>query len=248
MAPLVKLRGVPEIHFRVVLPIPAQVGEPALGWRHAPGIIHPHEILREHDAALQLRGARIGAAGEIDHAALRPVIMPALGTGDAGGIEVRPACRAGLRRESAGERKRVRVLRRDTEVVRGRLRQRGVALPLHISEIAAVVDRPGELGKTRAAARDLGAVVVGLVPHERRFVFGAYVMRVGEVEAHLQVTVLEQWRLEPHRHKAQRRVRGGFNGHRLPGQGVGAVDDTRPQIQLLVDRAHILSSERTSLV
>jgi hypothetical protein len=78
-----KMRRVPGMHLQMKLAVPAVGEQPFfLGWQRA-GRVQRHEILRQDDTSLQLSRPWIGAAGEIDHAAPRPVALPVSSDGTA---------------------------------------------------------------------------------------------------------------------------------------------------------------------
>ncbi|MEI9927496.1 MAG: hypothetical protein WDN44_07060 [Sphingomonas sp.] len=54
------------------LAVPAVREQPLLLRRHIARLVDRREILREHHAALEFAGARIGAAGEVDRSAVHP--------------------------------------------------------------------------------------------------------------------------------------------------------------------------------
>src|SRR5688572_5968531 len=71
-----KVRGVPPVHLEMGLAEPAVEGLPRLLRRDRAGTLDRREILREHDATLELRGTRICAARKIQRAAVGPEPLP----------------------------------------------------------------------------------------------------------------------------------------------------------------------------
>ena len=108
--------------------IPAVIGQACLLWRHGPGALDGHQVLRQNDAAFQLRGTRVGTAAEIDGSAFCPVGLPFVGTAFPGGAigQVAAGVAGG---KPAGESDGFRVLGCKHKVVRCRFLQRGVGIP-----------------------------------------------------------------------------------------------------------------------
>ena len=76
MAPERPVRGVPPVHLHVELAEPGVDAEAGLLRGERAGVVDGHEVLREDDAALQLGGARVGVAGEVDDSSSEPVVPP----------------------------------------------------------------------------------------------------------------------------------------------------------------------------
>ncbi len=76
MAPERPVRGVPPVHLHVELAEPGVDAEASLLRWELPGVVDGHEVLRENDTALQLGGAGVRVAGEVDDSAGGPVLLP----------------------------------------------------------------------------------------------------------------------------------------------------------------------------
>jgi hypothetical protein len=87
------------MHLEMEFSVPAVGEQPFFLRRQAAGAVHGREVLRHHDATLQLFRARILAAREIHHAALHPELFPALRNGVARHLGVRQRARRRVRRK-----------------------------------------------------------------------------------------------------------------------------------------------------
>jgi hypothetical protein len=78
----------PPVHLEMELAVPTVEEQSRLGrWKRA-GAVDGGVVLRENDAAFEFGRARIGAIPQIDRGALGPKILPVLGGGAAGGLEI----------------------------------------------------------------------------------------------------------------------------------------------------------------
>src|SRR5690606_1217063 len=71
-----EVRRVPPVHLEVVLAEPTVAYEPRLLRRHRAGRVQRRQVLRQHDATLQLTPARVAALREVNRPAALPKLFP----------------------------------------------------------------------------------------------------------------------------------------------------------------------------
>src|SRR5579862_9352638 len=109
------MRGMPPDHLQVEPAKPAVVHKAALLRRQGARLIHFHQILGEHDTALELFPSRVFASRKVDRPATSPKCRPSLLALRKDRGCTRQDSRHRFRRERADERKHARRARMESQ-------------------------------------------------------------------------------------------------------------------------------------
>ncbi len=226
------MAGVPQVHLGVELAVPAVREEAFLLRRPLTGGVHRGEVLRQHDAPLELRRARIGAPREIDHAAVVPVRGPRSGAPTCGRHRRWVAAAASGASENATiSDERLAPAGGHTKGVRACLLLIDGAIRPGGDGVAGVVDAPLERQRARVAPSHRRLVRLGVRP-----VGGIRVELLadaGERQIDAEAARGQQRRSEPDDHRVERRMDARLHLHRCALEHEAALEPAGPEVERL---------------
>ena len=239
-APEGEVRGVPPMHLQMEFSIPTVARQASLLRRSGTGALDGREVLREHHAALQLGGARIGAAAEIERAAGGPEGLPMFLAGGAG-FSGRGCVRGEIPgSEFAGE---VELGASQQNAVRARGFGARVAGPVQAHPVAVGIQPSSERGRIRKSGDHARFVPVGAVPVGR--IDGC--RAVGKVERNRQRLRRDKRRFHRYGNRVAGRMAAGPHVNRLSAEPERAIEEAGPQVEALADVADLFAPQHPAI-
>ena len=229
VAPEREMGLVPPDHLHVELAVPGIVGQARLLGRRVARAVDGQQILAQYHAALQLRGARIGAAAEVHHTPLLPELLP-IGSGSGAGCRCILGGEFGLLLAEQGREVQVPALGAQPGLIGTDHLQAAIVIG-DLDVIDGRIEGVPQDGDSLALRDNLGAV---------QFVLGPVAGVVGMTAGRIRQAEPDAYRrlgLHRHGHQIPVGIAGGLHFIALVRGEERGADHPVPHIQGLVDPA-----------